>query len=96
MSEATQQAPATTAPRGRQQEKVGTVLSNKMDKTVVVEVKRTIVHPLYHRHSKRTSKFAAHDQNNECQIGDQVLIVSSRPLSKRKRWRVRQILKRAD
>jgi len=84
------------APRGRRQEKVGTVISNKMDKTVVVVVENTVVHRLYHQITKRTSKFAAHDEQNDCRVGDQVLIVSSRPLSKRKRWRVRQILKRAD
>lgn len=84
------------APRGRRQVKVGTVLSNKMDKTVVVAVENTVVHPLYHRYSKRTSRFAAHDPSNECNVGDQVMIVASRPLSKRKRWRVQQILKRAE
>jgi small subunit ribosomal protein S17 len=90
------QALGAEGERGRQQVKVGTVLSNKMDKTVVVGVAKTVVHPLYHRYVKRTSKFAAHDEANECNVGDQVMIVSSRPLSKRKRWRVRQILKRAE
>jgi small subunit ribosomal protein S17 len=93
MSTATQ---PTAAARGGRQEKIGTVVSNKMDKTVVVAVANTIDHRLYHRSTKRTSKFAAHDPGNECKVGDQVVIVSSRPLSKLKRWRVRQILKRAD
>jgi small subunit ribosomal protein S17 len=82
--------------RGSRQIKVGTVLSNKMDKTVVVGVKKTVVHPLYHRYVRRTSKFHAHDEKNECGIGDEVEIVSTRPLSKLKRWRVQKILKRAE
>ena len=75
---------------------VGTVVSNKMDKTVVVTVTNTVMHHLYHRYMKRTSKFYAHDPQNQCQIGDQVRIVSSRPLSKLKRWRVAEIVKRAE
>lgn len=86
----------TTQASGRRQVKVGTVLSDKMDKTVVVKVENTVVHPLYHRYMKKTSKFHAHDEANECRTGDTVEIVSSRPLSKRKRWRVREILKRAE
>lgn len=82
--------------RGRQQTKVGLVVSDKMDKTVVVSVNRTTVHPLYHRYMKRSTKFHAHDEGNECRVGDEVEIVSSRPLSRTKRWRVRQILKRAE
>jgi len=88
--------PETTAARGRQQTKVGRVVSNKMDKTVVVTVESTSTHRLYHRYMKRTSKFAAHDEQNECKIGDEVEIVSSRPLSRTKRWRVRRIIKRAQ
>lgn len=86
----------TTSERGRQQAKVGTVVSDKMDKTVVVSVTNTVMHRLYHRYMKRTSKFYADDPQNECGIGDQVRIVSSRPLSKLKRWRVDEILKRAE
>ena len=81
--------------RGRRQILTGTVVRDKMDKTVVVAVERTVVHRLYQRYMKRTSKFAAHDERNECRIGDRVVIVSSRPLSKRKRWRVREIVERA-
>ncbi|HEX4955767.1 MAG TPA: 30S ribosomal protein S17 [Thermoanaerobaculia bacterium] len=84
------------AERGRRQAKVGTVVSNKMDKTVVVAVTNPMMHPLYHRYVKRTSKFHAHDPENQCAIGDEVEIVSTRPLSKTKRWRVRQILRRAQ
>ena len=84
------------ATRGRQQVKVGRVVSNKMDKTVIVAVEITVTHRLYHRYMKRTSRFAAHDEQNQCNVGDEVEIVSSRPLSRTKRWRVRSILKRAE
>ena len=89
-------APASAAARGRQQVKVGRVVSNKMNKTVVVAVENTVTHRLYHRYLKRTSKFAAHDEPNQCSVGDEVEIVSSRPLSRTKRWRVRRIIKRAE
>lgn len=81
--------------RGRRQVLTGTVVSDKMDRTVVVAVERTVMHRLYRRYVKRTSKFAAHDEGNECRLGDRVVIVASRPLSKRKRWRVHQIVERA-
>ena len=87
---------ATAPGRGRRQTKVGTVVSNKMDKTVVVAVTNTVVHSLYHRYMNRTVKLHAHDETNRCGVGDEVLVVSSRPLSKTKRWRVREILKRAE
>jgi small subunit ribosomal protein S17 len=91
-------APAATAAagRGRRQVKVGRVVSSKMNKTVIVTVENTTTHRLYHRYMKRTSKFAAHDAENRCQVGDVVEIVSNRPLSRTKRWRVREILKRAE
>lgn len=84
------------AARGRQQVKIGRVVSSKMDKTVIVAVENTVTHRLYHRYMKRTSRFAAHDEQNQCNVGDEVEIVSSRPLSKTKRWRVRRIIKRAE
>jgi small subunit ribosomal protein S17 len=84
------------ATRGHQQVKVGRVVSNKMDKTVIVSVEKTVTHRLYHRAMKRTSKFAAHDEENRCNVGDVVEIVSSRPLSRTKRWRVREILQRTE
>jgi small subunit ribosomal protein S17 len=92
---------ATTAAdkpeqRGRRQVKVGRVVSDKMNQTVVVAVENTTTHRLYHRYMKRTTKFHAHDEDNRCKVGDEVEIVSSRPLSKTKRWRVREILKRAE
>lgn len=91
----TQAAAKSATPRGRRSTKVGTVVSNKMEKTVVVEVVGAVTDRLYHRAVKRTSRFHAHDEENTCGIGDTVEIVSTRPLSKTKRWRVRQILKRA-
>jgi small subunit ribosomal protein S17 len=93
----TQTTPAAaTAEGGRRQTKVGTVVSNAMDKTVVVAVEKTIMDRLYRRYVKRRSKFTAHDEKNECRIGDQVQIVSTRPLSKTKRWRVVEILRRTE
>ena len=91
-----EQIEETQKPRGRRQVKVGRVLSAKMDKTVVVTVDKTVIHRLYHRQMTRSSKFRAHDEKNECREGDVVSIVSTRPLSKSKRWRVREILKRAQ
>ena len=79
----------------RRQALIGTVVSDRMDKTVTVAVERTFMHRLYRRYVKRTSKFTAHDEGNECRMGDRVHIVATRPLSKRKRWRVREILERA-
>jgi small subunit ribosomal protein S17 len=89
MSENTEKA------RGNRQEKVGVVVSNKMNKTVIVEVEKTVTHRLYHRYQKRTSRFYAHDEANACQIGDQVRLVSTRPLSRLKRWRVDEVVKKA-
>ncbi len=75
--------------------RVGRVVSNRMDKTVVVRVERTFRHPLYGRVIKAAKRFKAHDQRNECRIGDRVEIVETRPLSKDKRWRVVRILEKA-
>lgn len=72
----------------------GTVVSNKMQKTVVVEVEKFLKHPKYKKYMKRKKRYKAHDEKNECQIGDKVLIVESRPISKEKRWIVKQILER--
>ena len=73
----------------------GVVVSNKADKTVVVKVERKFQHPLYHRTVKQSAKFMAHDETNACAIGDLVRIVESRPLSKRKRWAVLEIVQKA-
>jgi small subunit ribosomal protein S17 len=87
---------AVTETRPRRQEKVGRVVSNKNDKTVVVAVDFLRRHRLYKKMLRRTSKFHAHDELNECQMGDLVRIVETRPLSKMKRWRVAEILQRAE
>ena len=81
--------------RTRKATKIGIVTSNKMDKSVVVRVDRTVKHPLYKRYIRRRKQFMAHDENNQCHIGDTVEIRESRPLSSRKRWRVSRILRRA-
>ena len=73
----------------------GIVLSNAMDKTVVVEVERRNPHPVYNRIVRRSNRFMSHDEQNECQAGDKVRIIESRPLSKRKRWRVKEIIVKA-
>ena len=91
-------AGAEAAPFGGQTprvQKVGRVVSDKMDKTVVVAVDYVRRHPLYHKRITRTSKFQAHDERNECHEGDIVRIEETRPLSKNKRWIVREILERA-
>jgi small subunit ribosomal protein S17 len=93
------QAQAQAEPvkaQGHRQVKVGRVVSDKMNKTVVVAVPNAVTHRLYHRTIKRTSRFHAHDEENQCRVGDLVEIVSSRPLSKTKRWRVRQVVERAQ
>lgn len=82
--------------RGRRQVLAGTVVSDKMDKTVTIKVERTIMHPLYKRFMKKSQKYVAHDETNDCKIGDRVVITSCRPLSKRKRWRVTEIVERAQ
>jgi small subunit ribosomal protein S17 len=81
--------------RGMKRQLVGTVLSNKMDKTVTVRVERTVIHPVYKKYIRRQAKYAAHDELNTCSIGDRVLISESRPISKLKRWRVSQIIEKA-
>ncbi|MCD6551063.1 30S ribosomal protein S17 [Thermotoga sp.] len=75
---------------------IGTVVSDKMDKTVVVAVERYVQHPLYKKYIKRTKKYHAHDEKNECKVGDVVEIEETRPLSKTKRWRVVRIIKRFE
>jgi small subunit ribosomal protein S17 len=80
----------------KRQQKVGTVSSNKMQKTVVVTVERQVIHPLYKRVVRRSKKFMAHDEHNECRVGDVVRIEETRPLSARKRWRVVEIVARAE
>lgn len=81
--------------RGRRKVKIGHVVSDKMDKTIVVKIEDFIRHPLYGKRVKRTNKFKAHDENNICGIGDKVKIMETRPLSKDKRWRLVEIIEKA-
>lgn len=74
--------------------RVGVVSSNKMDKTIVVAVERKVKHPIYGKFVKKTTKFHAHDEKNECSIGDQVRIMETRPLSKTKRWRLVEVVEK--
>lgn len=76
--------------------KIGTVVSNKMEKSIVVLVNRKVQHPLYKKYITKSTKFMAHDEHNQCQIGDRVKIVESRPLSRRKRWRLMEVLEKAE
>lgn len=85
----------TTPVQGKRKTKVGRVVSDKMDKTIVVSVERLARHPLYKRVIRLTTKFKAHDERNEAHIGDRVLIEESRPLSATKRWRLVQVVQRA-
>ncbi len=78
--------------RGRRKVFIGTVVSDKMDKTVVVRVERTFRHPVYGKVVKSHKKFYAHDEDNRCKVGDRVKIMETRPISKLKRWRVVEIL----
>ena len=81
--------------RNLRKTRVGVVVSDKMDKTIVVAVKDSVQHPLYKKIMKRTVKFKAHDAENACNIGDKVQIMETRPISKDKRWRVTEIIERA-
>ncbi len=81
--------------RNLRKTRVGRVSSNKMEKTITVEVVSTVKHPLYGKIIKRTYKLKAHDENNECQIGDEVKVMECRPLSKDKRWRLIEIVNKA-
>ena len=81
--------------RGYRKTRTGVVVSDKMDKTVVVAIKTKVRHPLYGKMVNRTRKFKAHDENNECGIGDTVKIMETRPLSKDKRWRLVEIVEKA-
>lgn len=80
--------------RGNRKTRIGTVVSDKMDKTVVVNVTRTTRHPIYGKIIRKSKKFKAHDQDNQCRVGDKVLIMETRPLSRDKRWRVAKVLEK--
>lgn len=80
--------------KGLQKERSGLVVSNRMQKTVVVSIERTVTHPRYKKILRRRTKVKAHDETNQCKVGDRVLIVESRPLSRDKRWRVSKVLEK--
>jgi small subunit ribosomal protein S17 len=81
--------------RGLQKTQTGVVISDKMDKTVVVQVDRLVRHPMYKKYVRRRAKYVAHDETNSCKVGDRVLIRETRPFSKMKRWRVSEVLEKA-
>ncbi|MDY6990589.1 MAG: 30S ribosomal protein S17 [Thermodesulfobacteriota bacterium] len=81
--------------RGIQKKRVGTVVSDKMDKTIIVSVDRTVKDPVYKKYLRRRSKCVAHDEQNMCNVGDKVMVVETRPLSKTKRWRVHEVMEKA-
>jgi len=87
-------AEKATIDRNLRKTRTGVVSSNKMDKTITVNVERKIKHPLYGKFLKKTTKFHAHDEKNECSIGDTVKIMESRPLSKTKRWRLVEVVEK--
>ena len=84
-----------TNTRGNRKTRVGTVVSDKMDKTVVVAIRNRVKHPMYGKILTRTKRLKAHDENNECRIGDVVRLMETRPLSKDKRWRLVEIIEKA-
>ena len=84
-----------TVERKTRKSRIGLVTSNKMDKTITVAVERKVKHPIYGKFLKKTTKFHAHDETNQCGIGDTVLIMETRPLSKSKNWRLVEIIEKA-
>ena len=82
------------AKRGRRKTRIGKVISNKMDKSIIVAIERKVKHPIYKKYFKKTTKFMAHDQNNIANIGDLVKIMETRPLSARKRWRLVEVVEK--
>ena len=86
----------TTTERGRRKVRTGVVVSDKMDKTVLIRIDRQVRHPLYGKTVRRSSKLAAHDETNDAHIGDTVRVMETRPLSKTKRWRVVEVVERAQ
>ena len=84
-----------TENRGMRKTRIGVVVSDKMDKTIVVKLSTRVKHPLYSKYINKTTKIKAHDENNECGIGDTVKIMETRPLSREKRWRLVEIIEKA-
>jgi small subunit ribosomal protein S17 len=95
MTEAAGTEAAQPAGQGRRKMRIGLVVSNKMNKSIVVAVERRVRHPLYKKYFNKTKKYMAHDENNDCGIGDRVRIVETRPLSAHKRWRLEEIVEKA-
>jgi small subunit ribosomal protein S17 len=83
------------AERGKRKTLVGVVTGDKMEKTVIVMVNRLVLHPVYKKYVRKRKKFKAHDEQNQCHMGDKVLLIETRPLSREKRWRVKEVLERA-
>jgi small subunit ribosomal protein S17 len=83
------------AEREKRKTLVGVVTSDKMEKTVIVMVHRLVLHPVYKKYVRKRKKFKAHDEQNQCHMGDKVLLIETRPLSREKRWRVKEVLGRA-
>ena len=86
----------TNAERGRRKVRTGVVVSEKMDKTVLVRIDRTALHPVYEKTMRRSRKLAVHDEDNDAHVGDTVRVMETRPLSKTKRWRVVEVIERAE
>jgi small subunit ribosomal protein S17 len=84
-----------TLERGNRKVRIGKVVSDKMDKIIVVATEKLVAHPLYNKQIKMTKKYKAHDENNQCKVGDTVKIMETRPLSKDKRWRLVEIVEEA-
>ncbi|NUN09889.1 MAG: 30S ribosomal protein S17 [Ignavibacteriaceae bacterium] len=84
----------TSTKRPLRKTRIGLVVSNKMDKTISVTIERKVAHPVYKKYFKKTTKLMAHDEKNECSIGDKVKIMETRPLSKKKRWRLVEIVEK--
>ena len=93
MEQATE-TPATGIERNMRKTRIGVVSSNRMDKTITVKIERKVKHPLYGKFLKKTTSFHAHDEKNECSIGDTVKIMESRPMSKTKRWRLVEVVEK--
>lgn len=81
--------------RGQRKTRIGTVVSDKMEKTVVVAIVRRYMHPKYRKYVKERNRYKVHDQDNECRIGDRVVIEETRPLSRSKRWKIKEIIEKA-
>ena len=96
MAEIQKESPQERTERNRRKSRIGTVVSDKADKTVTVQVERRFAHPLYGKQVAKTKKYLAHDEHNEFRVGDTVRMVETRPLSKAKRWRVAELIERPE